>query len=62
MPDLWSYDKKDRKAYHSLARLAERQWPGWTYLRCEYMGTGLWCDVVMQAIDGRIVSKRVYPH
>ena len=61
MPDLWSYDAKDRNAYFSLAKLAERQHPGYVYMRCEYMGTGLWCDVVMRRQDGAIVSRRVFP-
>ena len=61
MPDLWSYDRKDRNAYWSLARLAERQWPGYAYVKCEYMGTGLWCDVVMRTKGGALVSKRVFP-
>jgi len=59
MPDGWAY-VNDRDAQYSLPRLAEQQFPGYTFIRAESIATGLWRDVLMRTPDGRIVSRRLF--
>ena len=56
--DGWAYTVGGK--YWDLVKRAEDDHPGYTFVRAEPITTGLWRNVVMQAPDGQLVTRRLF--
>ena len=52
--DAWGYTARMFKDK------AERENPGYTFVRVAYLTTGLWCEAIMRGPDFREVTRRMY--
>ena len=52
--DAWGYTARMFKDK------AERENPGYRFVRVEYLTTGLWCEAIMVGPDNNTVTRRMY--